>query len=301
MNRVSKDILALSLVPGLGPRRITSLVDAVKDTAEIFSMPDRRLAEILGRGFKHTEKLRSVRQSGEYAEELEYIESENVKVLCFKDEGYPGPLRDIYDPPPVIFYKGSIKAEDANSVAIVGSRRASSYGIRMAEELAAGLVEKGVTVISGLARGVDLAAHQGALSAGGRTLAVMGTGFRHIYPPEASGTVPGICASGAVITEYPSKASPTRMSFPRRNRIISALSRGVVIVEAAEKSGALITADFALEQGREVFAVPGRADIRTSKGTNSLIQQGAKLVTCAEDILEEIGTSSKNTVAAGTV
>jgi DNA processing protein len=301
LNRVSKDILALSLVPGLGPRRIMTLAGAVNDTEEIFSMPDGRLAEILGRGFKHTEKLRSIKQSREYAEELEYIESENITVLCFKDEGYPDPLRDIYDPPPVIFYKGEIKAEDLNAVAIVGSRRASTYGIRMAQELSKGLVEKGVTVISGLARGIDLAAHQGALSSGGRTLAVMGTGFRHVYPPEASGIVPGICASGAVITEYASKTAPTKISFPRRNRIISALSRGVVIVEAAEKSGALITADFALEQGKEVFAVPGRADISTSKGTNSLIQQGAKLVTCAEEILEEIDASSKNAVAAGTV
>jgi DNA processing protein len=301
LNKTSRDILALSLVPGLGPRRIAALVDKVPDTEEIFSMPDSWLAEVLGSRFKGADELRSVRQSEEYAEELEYIESENITTLCFKDEGYPDTLRNIYDPPPIIFYKGEIKTEDINAIAIVGSRRSSSYGDQMAENFSQGLVEKGVTIISGLARGIDLAAHKGALSSGGRTLAVMGSGFRHIYPPEASGIVPQICERGAVITEYPSKMAPSRISFPRRNRIISALCKGVVVVEAAEKSGALITVDFALEQGKEVFAVPGRADISTSRGTNALIQNGAKLVTCAEDVLEEIDISSEKIAITGIV
>ncbi|MBD3425761.1 MAG: DNA-protecting protein DprA [Candidatus Omnitrophica bacterium] len=288
MNRTSSDILALSMVPGLGPRRIAMLLEEADDTEDIFSMTDQRLQSVLGRAFRNKDLLRGARNSEDFAEEMEYITSRGIRLLCPGQKGYPGALREIYDPPAVLFIKGQFRPEDANAVAVVGSRRCTSYGERMARELASGLAEAGITVVSGMARGIDTASHEGALRAGGRTIAVMGSGFRHIYPPEAEELAERIAERGAVLTEYPSRQSPTRRSFPQRNRIISALCKGVVVVEAAARSGALITADFALEHGREVFAVPGRADFATSRGTNMLIQNGAKLVTRVEDILEEI-------------
>lgn len=212
------------------------------------------------------------------------------------DDSYPERLSQIYDPPSVLYYKGSFFAEDLNAVAIVGSRKCSSYGLKMAAEIARGLASRGITVVSGLARGIDIQAHKAAIASGGRTIAVMGSGFAHIYPPEAKSLVGDIISCGAVITEYDYGVKPLKWNFPKRNRIISGMSIGVVVVEAEEKSGALITADFALEENREVFAVPGRADLDTSKGTNALIQSGAKLVTRAEDVLDEINIRS-NTYA----
>lgn len=220
--------------------------------------------------------------------ELEYMEREGIRAVSRGDAEYPGLLKEIHDPPPVLFVKGAFLPDDADSVAIVGSRDASAYGLRMAERLAFDLALAGITVVSGMARGIDSAAHKGAMKAGGRTIAVMGSGFRHIYPSESGKLVQEISAQGAVVTEFPSDVGPLKYNFPKRNRIISGLSKGVVVVEAAAKSGALITADFALEQGREVFAVPGMADSGMSGGSNRLIKDGAKLVTSAGDIMEEI-------------
>jgi len=282
------DIAALNLIPGLGPRRVMSLLGEVRDTEEIFRMPDLRLLEITGERFDGIERIRSVRESAEYAAEMAYVEKAGIKLVCCKDQSYPELLRNIYDPPPVLYYKGRLCPGDANAVAIVGARKCSFYGLQMAERLASGLAERGVTVVSGMARGIDSAAHRGALKAGGRTIAVMGSGFRHVYPSESGKLMRAICERGAVVTEYSSDTLPFRGNFPRRNRIISGMARGVVVVEAARKSGAMITVDMALEQGREVFAVPGRADFFTSGGTNRLIQNGAKLVMDVDDILEEL-------------
>ena len=220
-------------------------------------------------------------------------------VVTQADAGYPAPLRQIYDPPSVLYMKGRWSEHDRIAVAIVGSRQASRYGEQTAGHLAYELALRGVTVVSGLARGIDAAAHWGALKAAGRTLAVLGNGLSSIYPPEHRELAEAVAQHGAVISEYPMRMAPFAQNFPRRNRLISGLSLGVVVVEASAKSGALITADQALEQGREVFAVPGKVDSLTSEGTHQLLKQGAKLVTGVEDILEELRLSPVEAVSRG--
>ncbi len=196
-------------------------------------------------------------------------------------------LKQIPSPPLVLYVKGEIIRQDDFSLAIVGSRAASFYGLSLAEKFSADLAVRGITITSGMARGVDTAAHQGALKVNGRTIAVMGSGFNQLYPGQNKKLAEEIAENGAVISEFCLDEQPLPHNFPRRNRIISGLSAGIVVVEAALNSGALITADFALEQGRDVFALPGKIDSRNSSGTNQLIKQGAKLVTCIEDILDE--------------
>ena len=211
-----------------------------------------------------------------------------IKKISINDAEYPDILKKIHSPPKVLYVNGSFKEDDDFAVAIVGSRRASRYGIEMSEKLGYDLALRGVTVVSGMARGIDSAAHRGALKANGRTIAVMGSGHDHIYPSENKDLYRKIAESGAVISEFENDVSPLPRNFPIRNRIISGLSLGIVIVEAAKNSGALITANFALEQGREVFAVPGKISSVTSEGTHELIKDGAKLVQGAEDIMEEL-------------
>ena len=211
-----------------------------------------------------------------------------IRTIRIGDKGYPGNLKNIHDPPKVLYVSGKILPEDDMAVALVGSRRASNYGLETCEEMAFELASFGVTVVSGMARGIDSAAHRGALKAKGRTIAVMGSGHDHIYPPENDKLYAEIAAKGAVVTEFENDMPPLPENFPQRNRIISGLSLGVVVVEAARNSGALITANFALEQGRDVFAVPGKISSHTSSGANELIKDGAKLVQSVEDVLEEL-------------
>ncbi|MCK4462787.1 MAG: DNA-processing protein DprA, partial [Candidatus Omnitrophica bacterium] len=220
--------------------------------------------------------------------EMELIKKYNVDIVTIDDERYPENLKHIYSPPPVLYVKGNLLPEDYYNIAIVGSRRASLYGRETAEKLARQLCGRGFTVTSGMARGIDTSAHTGVLKAAGRTIAVLGCGINIVYPPENKNLMDKIADSGAVISEFPINTTPHRHNFPIRNRIISGLALGVVIVEAAQKSGALITASFALEQGREVFSVPGKVGVPTSRGTLGLIKEGAKLVEDVEDILEEI-------------
>jgi len=208
--------------------------------------------------------------------------------LHFQDKDYPTNLRYVYQPPATIYLEGNIIAQDQIAIAIVGSRRATDYGLRNAERLGFELAAKGITIISGLARGVDSAAHRGALRAKGRTIAVLGSGLNKIYPPENKKLAQEVAQNGALISEFTPDTPPHRLNFPRRNRIISGLSLGVVVVEAAKRSGALITANFALEQGREVFALPGKVDSFTSGGVHDLIKEGAKLIESTEDIIEEL-------------
>lgn len=216
----------------------------------------------------------------------------NIKETPLSDVFYPKNLKNIYDPPDPLYVKGRIVPGDDIAVAIVGSRKASLYGLKTCEKLAYELAGMGVTIVSGLARGIDSAAHRGALKAGGRTIAVFGCGLDYIYPSENKKLAEEIEQNGALVSEFPAGAMPLPYNFPKRNRIISGLSLGVVVVEASKDSGALITADFALEQGREVFAVPGKIDASTSTGTHRLIKEGAKLVEGADDILEELNLKS---------
>ncbi len=211
-----------------------------------------------------------------------------VHIVTLEDAEYPQRLRTIYDPPSALYVRGCLAPADEIAVAVVGSRHASLYGLQCAERLAYELALRGITVVSGLARGIDAAAHRGALKASGRTLAVLGNGLSRVYPPEHRALADEVARHGALISEYPMETKPLPHNFPRRNRLISGLSLGVVIVEAATRSGALITADCALEQGREVFAVPGPITAVSSQGTHHLLKQGARLVTSVEDILDEL-------------
>ena len=220
-----------------------------------------------------------------------------IKKITIDSTVYPELLKKIHSPPKVLYVNGSFKEDDKNAVAIVGSRRATYYGLEIAEKLGFDLAIRGVTVVSGMARGVDSAAHRGALKAKGRTIAVMGSGHNIIYPSENKKLYEEIAKTGAVITEFENDVPPLAENFPRRNRIISGLSLGVIVVEAARNSGALITANFAVEQDREVFAVPGRISSETSTGTNELIKDGAKLVQTADDVLEELSLHEIEPVA----
>ena len=211
-----------------------------------------------------------------------------MQVLTWQDDAYPPQLRHIHSPPPLLYVKGELWPEDEWAVAMVGTRRSTVYGKEAARTLAANLARNGVTIVSGLARGIDAQAHRAALEAGGRTIAVLGSGIDIIYPPEHKKLTQAVIENGAVVTEYALRTPPEGSNFPPRNRIISGLSLGVIIVEAGVTSGALITADYAAEQGRDVFAVPGNIFHRGSQGTNRLIQQGAKPILSVEDVLEEL-------------
>jgi len=222
------------------------------------------------------------------AQEGNRIASATPTILRLEDDRYPERLRAIPDPPPVLYCDGLPEPEDRVAIAIVGARQATSYGVRVTEALARDLSRLGFTIVSGMARGIDAAAHKGALAAGGRTIAVLGCGLDVVYPPEHGRLRAEIARSGSVMTEFPPGTRPLASHFPRRNRILSGLALGVVVVEAAEGSGSLITARLALDQGREVFAVPGPLDAPLSRGPHGLIKQGAKLVETVEDIVEEL-------------
>jgi DNA processing protein len=219
--------------------------------------------------------------------EVEKTRGKAYSILTFEDPGYPELLKEIYDPPAVLFYFGRREVLDGPAIAIVGSRRPTPYGRLLAEKLAGDLALRGAIIVSGMALGIDACAHRGALKQG-RTVAVLGSGLDVLYPPENAGLAGAIARTGAVVTEFPLGTSPFKENFPVRNRIISGLSRGLVVVEAAERSGSLISARFALEQGREVMAVPGTATSALSRGTNGLIREGAKLVETWQDVAEEM-------------
>lgn len=282
------DMIALNLVPGIGPARIKSLLAAVESPADLFDMSEGQLRRLGGGAFKEAGPISKVKSSALYRQELDLIKKEALHVVCCLDEEYPESLRNIYDPPAVLYVLGNVARWSGEWTAIVGSRLASLYGMRTAGTLARELASRGVTIVSGLARGIDSAAHRGAIEAGGRTVAVVGSGLSYVKSSSSRKLAGEIIKTGAIITEFSMLTPPSKGTFPRRNRIISALAKGVVVVEAARKSGALITSDFALEHGKDVYAVPGPVDSVTSSGTNRLIQQGAKLVVSADDILEDL-------------
>ena len=283
-----RDHLALALIPGLGPKLTAALMLHFGTAAAARRATVNELLRIPLIGDKLAQSfVQSLRNVDVEAEERLLI-AHNVRAAILGRDDYPLRLTEIADAPPLLYFRGEITPADSNSIAIVGSRACTSYGLKTAERIAASLARAGWTVISGLARGIDGAAHKGALDAGGRTLAVLAGGLSRIYPPEHAELADAVAKQGCLITETPMTVQPQPGMFPARNRIISGLCRGVVVVEANAKSGALITVDHAAEQGREVFAVPGQVDSPSSAGCLELIRKGAKLVRDADDILDDI-------------
>ncbi len=272
--------------PFIGPARIRKLRETFGSLREAWHAPAGQLRAVLDE--RSVESLLRTRATFSLEKELNRLDQLGVRVITLADADYPHLLAQISSPPPVLYVRGSLRQEDAMAVAIVGTRRATATGREVAARLARGLAEAGITVVSGLARGIDGVAHQAALDAGGRTLAVLGSGVNVIYPPEHRQLAARICEAGALISDYPPDTKPDAVNFPPRNRIISGLSLGIVIVEAPPKSGALITCDFAADQGREVFVVPGSVLSHATHGSNRLLRDGARAVTCAEDILEDL-------------
>jgi DNA processing protein len=280
--------IGFNRVKGIGSVRLKNLMDYFSSLEIAWNAPAEGL-RAAGLSQKLVENLIKIRQKDDLQQVWEDIQRKNISVLTWDSPEYPRRLRELDQSPPVLYLRGTLKNEDELSVAIVGTRRASSYGRQATEELAACLAHNGVTVISGLARGVDTFAHQTALKAGGRSLAVLGCGVDVIYPPENRKLAEQLIGQGALISDYPPGTQPEGTNFPPRNRIISGLSMATVVVEAGETSGALITATFAAEQGREVFALPGSIYAPLSKGTNRLIQQGATPLLKIEEVLEVLG------------
>lgn len=280
-------LIALNMVPDVGSARLKNLLEAFGSAPKIFLKSEEKLKQVEGIGAKIASSITGF-SFAQLKKELDLAGRLKVQIVTLADPDYPENLKNIYGAPLCLYLKGELVPGDKLSLAIVGSRRASFYGLSCAERFAYSLADLGITIVSGLARGVDTQAHKGALKAKGRTIAVLGSGLNCIYPPENKSLAEEIADSGAVLSEFPLNAEPAARNFPRRNRLISGLSIGVIVAEAAKNSGALITADFALEQGREVFAIPGKVDSATSFGANQLIKQGAKLVDSVEDILEEL-------------
>lgn len=280
-------LIALNMVPDVGSARLKNLLEAFGSAPKIFLNSEEKLKQVEGIGAKIARSISGF-SFAQLKKEIDLARKLKVKIVTLADPDYPENLKEIYGAPLCLYLKGELAPGDKLSLAIVGSRRASFYGLSCAARFAYSLADMGVTIVSGLARGVDTQAHKGALKAKGRTIAVLGSGLNRMYPPENKGLAEEIAGSGAVISEFPLNAEPQARNFPRRNRLISGMSIGVIVAEAAKNSGALITADFALEQGREVFAIPGKVDSATSFGANQLIKQGAKLVDSIEDILEEL-------------
>ncbi|MFN2140302.1 MAG: DNA-processing protein DprA [Candidatus Promineifilaceae bacterium] len=281
--------LGFNLVKGIGPAKVQALLGFFGDIESAWNADDAQL-RMLGFDERSRTNLAQARATLDLETELEKVQAKHITLLTWNSPDYPHYLREVDSPPPLLYVVGSLEDIDRWAVAVVGTRRVTAYGRQVTQELVSGLVRSGVTIVSGLARGIDAIAHKAALDHGGRTIAVLGSGPDNIYPPEHRDLARQIVRGhGAVISDYPLGTQPDAKNFPPRNRIISGLSLGVVVVEAGARSGASITAQFALEQGREVFAVPGNVNRPASQGTNRLIQQGtAKLVTNANDILEEL-------------
>jgi DNA processing protein len=293
-----RDWIALSLVPGIGRRTAAVLIERFGGPRACFEASS---AELESHGIK-PDCIQALRGSDELQRadgELEGLDKLGASVVTFSDPRYPALLREIYDPPIVLYCLGDLaRMTGQPAIAIVGSRRCSTYGKSASEMLSRELARRGVTVISGLARGIDSAAHRGALDGGGATIAVMGTGLDAVYPKENRKLAEQIAAHGALVTEFPLNTPPLSQNFPFRNRVISGIALGVMIVEGAERSGSLITARMAYEQGREVFAVPGNITSSKSFGPNYLIKDGAKLVQTWQDVVEEFPSDHKSRILA---
>ncbi len=290
--------IGLSLVPEVGPVMSKKLIAVMGGPENVFQAGVNELLSIRGLG---EEKARNIRNFGLWKTVDKYVketEKKRMKVVPIDDPFYPQPLKEIEGAPILLYMKGDYREDDRFGIAVVGSRKHTSYGEIVTQKIASELSAAGFTVISGMARGIDTLAHKAALSSDGRTIAVLGSGLDVYYPAENKGLMERIAASGCVISEFPPGTIPNRENFPRRNRLISGLSMGVLVVEAAADSGSLITAAYAVEQNKEIFAVPGSILSKNSEGTNRLIKQGARIVLGADDVIEELAPVLKGFIRA---
>lgn len=290
ISEIGRKYLRLTLCPDVGPIRLANLLRELGGIDEVLGASVARLQSVERVGPKVAEGIARTRDKADVDGEVALAEKHDARIVCLADEQYPLALSRINDPPPCLYIRGMLVRQDIAALAIVGSRACTHYGAEQAERFGALIAGTGLTVVSGMARGIDSAAHRGALAAGGRTLAVLGCGLCYHYPPDSVELAARIVERGAILSELPMRTAPDAKNFPPRNRIIIGLSMGVLIVEAARRSGALITARLAVEYGREVFALAGRVDTPQAEGCLELIKQGsAKLVTRLEDILAEFG------------
>jgi DNA processing protein len=280
-------LVALNMISHIGPIRLRNLQDRIGSPSAILSASKDQLLRAPGIGEAAADAIVNWESGVDLAGELQRVRDFGCHIVTWSDANYPELLKQIYDPPILLYVKGTLTPRDKNSVAIVGSRQTTHYGINVARKLGYQLAYVGVTVVSGGARGIDTAAHQGALNGKGRTIAVLGTGINIVFPPENAALFEKIAENGAVITQFPFNRNADKQSFPIRNRIVAGMTLGTVVVEANMTSGALITANFATEAGRQVFAVPGSIDSPRSKGCHDLIKKGAKLCEGVEDILSD--------------
>lgn len=281
-------LIMLNMIPTIGPKRIKNITRKIKTLSEFMNANFKQFSQIPGMSKKLWNRISYYRQKVDYKTEIQKAHKICAKIITIIDDEYPNMLKQIYDPPPVLYAMGDVSALKHKSLAIVGTRKATLYGKNIAKMFGEKLANLNFNVVSGMARGIDSCAHSGAIKAGGLTTAVLGSGINVIYPPENVNLMKNIIKNGCVISSFPIGTKPLAKNFPARNRIISGLSHGTIVIEAAQRSGSLITADFSLEQGREVFAVPGNINNPYSRGTHKLIKQGAKLVENIEDILEEL-------------
>ncbi len=280
--------IALNMVPNMGPVRLRKLLEVFQTPERVLLAKASELRSVDGIGPELAQSVTNWESLVDLQGELRRIEESGTHVVTRQSPDYPPELRNIYNPPILLYVWGTLTERDHRAIGVVGSRKTSHYGVESAKKLSYQLAYAGLTVVSGLARGIDTAAHQGALAAKGRTIAVIGSGLMDIYPPENVGLAEKIAESGAVVSEFPMLYPPSPQTFPYRNRIVAGWGSGVLVIEAGLNSGALITANQALEHGRLVYAVPGQIDRPTSAGSNRLIQQGAKLVTGAGDVLDDL-------------
>jgi DNA processing protein len=281
--------IALNMLPTVGPVRLRKLLEVFREPQQILAAKRNDLLNVEGVGTEVADQISNWESTLDLGAELGHIRQLGVTVITQESSSYPAPLREIHAPPIVLYIWGELKERDHHAIGIIGARRTTHYGVESAKKLAYQLAYAGLTVVSGLARGIDTAAHQGALAAKGRTIAVIGSGLAKLYPPENAALAEKIrVGNGAIVSEFSMEIEPDRQTFPMRNRIISGWSHGILVVEAGLNSGALITASQALEQGRSVYAVPGHINTPSAMGSNRLIQQGAKLVMDASDILDDL-------------
>ena len=284
-----EDLIRLNMTKGIGVITYRRLLENFGSPKTILEASKRELLGVTGVGKELAERITKSSRDTDVSAELSLAREMGVKIVSYTCDDYPRNLKSIYDPPLVLYIKGELKETDAIALAMVGSRRGTYYGKLQAERMSATLANTGFCIVSGLARGIDAAAHRGALKVKGRTIAVLGNGMGTIYPREHKELAERIAENGALISELPMRTPPDGRNFPPRNRLISGLSLGVVVVEASLGSGSIITAQWALEHGKEVFALPGNIDSPYSRGTHKLIKEGAKLVECVDDIIEELG------------